>query len=90
MAVTQNDELLVTQLMDLGASLATQDLQGKTPLMTACEYGHLQALEALATRGVNMTGEEHWGGREDGGRYTHWIATLLRKMYNYMYIVCFG
>lgn len=56
MAVTQNEESLVIQLLDLGASLATQDLQGRTPLMTACEYGHMQALESLATRGVNMAG----------------------------------
>ena len=57
MAVTQNNEQLVTQLLDLGASQATLDLQGKTPVMAACEYGHLQALESLVARGVNMAGE---------------------------------
>lgn len=67
MAVAQNDEAVVTQLLDLGASLGTQDLEGRTPLMTACQYGHLQALEALATRGVNMAGEEdRVGGTERG------------------------
>ena len=62
-AVTQNNETLVTQLLDLGASQTTQDLDGRTPVMKACEYGHLQALESLATRGMNMTGE---AGREGG------------------------
>lgn len=57
MAVTQNNEALVTQLLELGASQATQDVQGKTPVMKASEYGHLQALESLATRGINMAGE---------------------------------
>ena len=61
-AVTLNSEAVVTQLLDLGASLAVQDLDGKTPVMTACEYGHLQALECLAERGINPTGEkeESW------------------------------
>ena len=72
-AVTQNDESLVTVLLELGASLATQDLEGRTPVMAACDYGHMQALEALATRGVNMAGEREKrrgreGGREVGGR----------------------
>ena len=55
--MTLNDEALVTLLLDLGTSLSTQDLQGKTPLMTACEYGHLQAIESLATRGMNLAGD---------------------------------
>ena len=59
-AAAKNDETLVMQLLDLGASLATQDIQGKTPLMTACEYGHLQALEALAARGVNLAGNDQY------------------------------
>lgn len=65
MAVTQNSEALVMQLLELGASQTTQDLEGKTPVMKACEYGHLQALESLATRGVNMAGKmEREGGRK--------------------------
>jgi ankyrin repeat protein len=60
-AVARNDEAVVTQLLDLGASLGTQDLEGKTPLMTACQYGHLQALETLATRGVNMAVTDNAG-----------------------------
>ena len=62
MAVTLNSEAVVTQLLDLGANLAVQDLDGKTPVMTACEYGHLQALECLAVRGINATGknERSW------------------------------
>ena len=73
-AVTQNNEAIVTQLLDLGASLTTQDLEGRTPVMKACEYGHLQSLEVMGTRGVDMAGEERGegGGRrrgeEEGGR----------------------
>lgn len=51
------------QLLELGASLNTQDLEGKTPVMKACEYGHLQALESLATRGMNMAGKKGERGR---------------------------
>ena len=62
-AVTQNNEAIVTQLLDLGASLTTQDLDGRTPVMKACEYGHLQSLEVMGMRGIDMAGEE----REEGG-----------------------
>lgn len=57
-AVTLNNETVISQLLELGASLAVQDLKGKTPVMTACEYGHLQALEYLAERGINATGKD--------------------------------
>lgn len=57
-AVTLNNETVITQLLELGASLAVQDLKGKTPVMTACEYGHLQALECLAERGIDAAGKD--------------------------------
>lgn len=57
-AVTLNNETVITQLLELGASPAVQDLKGKTPVMTACEYGHLQALECLAERGIDATGKD--------------------------------
>lgn len=56
-AVTLNNEAVVLQLLELGASQSCQDLEGKTPVMKACEYGHLQSLESLATRGMNVTGK---------------------------------
>ena len=67
-AVTQNNEAIVTQLLDLGASLTTQDLEGRTPVMKACEYGHLQSLEVMGTRGVDMAGEERGEGGGGGGK----------------------
>ena len=55
-AVSMNHEAVVSQLLELGASLEVQDFAGKTVVMTACEYGHLQTLECLATRGINAAG----------------------------------
>ena len=56
-AVTLNSEAMISQLLGLRASLVVQDLQGRTPVMTACSYGHLQALEQLAARGINPSSE---------------------------------
>ena len=56
-AVSLNHEATVSQLLDCGSSLSVQDLEGKTPVMKACEYGHLQALECLAQRGINASGQ---------------------------------
>ena len=51
-----NNEAVVLQLLELGASQSSQDKEGKTPAMKACEYGHLQALETLATHGMDIAG----------------------------------
>ena len=32
-------------------------MQGCTAVMRACEYGHLQALEALSTKGLSLHGK---------------------------------
>lgn len=55
-AVSLNLEHVVLQLMELGASLSTQDKEGLTPVMVSCQYGHLQALEQLGTRGLTVPG----------------------------------
>ena len=55
-AVSVNNESIVSQLMDLGASVAPQDKDGLTPVMTACQYGHIQSLEMLAARGITTPG----------------------------------
>ena len=54
-AVSLNHEAIVHQLLMLGASLTVQDKDGLTPVMTACQYGHIQSLEQLATKGVHPT-----------------------------------
>ena len=59
-AVSLNHENVVQQLLELGSSLSVQDNGGLTPVMTACQYGHLQALEKLGTRGISSTGEWVW------------------------------
>lgn len=56
-AVIHNYDAIATQLLGLGADPGVQDLEGRTAVMRACEYGHIQALDALATKSVNTTGE---------------------------------
>ena len=56
-AVIQNYDAVATQLLGLGADPGVQDLEGRTVVMRACEYGHVQALDALASKSINTTGE---------------------------------
>ncbi len=58
-AVSLNHETVVQQLLELGSSVTVQDNEGLTPIMTACQYGHLQALEQLGSRGL-ATGGKEW------------------------------
>ena len=64
-AVTHNYDVVATQLLGLGADPGVQDLEGRTAVMRACEYGHVQVLDALATKSINTTGEvsERWFGK---------------------------
>ena len=55
-AVSLNHEDVVQQLLELGSSISVQDKAGLTAVMTACQYGHLQALEKLGTRGISTGG----------------------------------
>ena len=61
-AVSHNSESIVLQLMELGASLDPQDKEGLTPVMTACQYGHLQALEKLGAKGITAKSEDRASG----------------------------
>ena len=54
-AVIQNYDAVATQLLGLGADPGVQDLEGRTVVMRACEYGHVQALDALASKSINTT-----------------------------------
>lgn len=56
-AVSLNHEDVVLQLLELGASVKTQDKEGLTPVMVACQYGHVQSLEQLGTRGITADSE---------------------------------
>ena len=57
-AVTHNQESLVNLLLELGASPLVGDKNGQNSVMRACEYGHLQSLQAMAVRGVNAGGTD--------------------------------
>ena len=56
-AVTHNQESLVNLLLELGAHPLVGDKNGQNSVMRACEYGHLQSLQAMAVRGVNAAGD---------------------------------
>lgn len=68
-AVSLNYEAIVTKLLTLGASVSIQDNNGLTPVMTACTYGHQQALESLATKGINAASM-------NGAQYIYPSSTL--------------
>ena len=70
-AVSHNSDSIVLQLIELGASLDPQDKEGLTPVMTACQYGHLQALEKLGDKGITAKSEAR-GRSGEGGRA--WLA----------------
>ncbi len=55
-AVSLNHEDIVQQVLQLGAGVKVQDNKGLTPVMTACQYGHLQSLEQLSTKGMDSAG----------------------------------
>ncbi len=55
MACALNYDAIVTKLLVLGASTTVQDNMGMTPVMTACSYGHQQAMEALASKGIDAS-----------------------------------
>ena len=54
--MTHNQESLVNLLLELGANPLVGDTNGQNSVMRACEYGHLQSLQAMAVRGVNAAG----------------------------------
>ncbi len=56
-ACALNYDDIVTKLLSLGASLTEQNNQGLTPVMTACSHGHYQSLEALASKGIDISGK---------------------------------
>lgn len=56
-AVSLNFDDITKQLLELGADPRVQDSKGCSAVMTACEFGHIQALEVLASRGISFTGK---------------------------------
>ena len=81
-AVSLNHEAIVHQLLMLGASPTVQDREGLTPVMTACQYGHIQSLEQLATKGVHPTSKSHKSSHSEAYHITDKIpysGKLLRE-----------
>jgi len=69
-AVTHNQESLVNLLLELGANPLVGDKNSQNSVMRACEYGHLQSLQAMAVRGVNAAGNL---------KYFLFMHAILRK-----------
>lgn len=56
-AATANNESMIEFLLQLepvGADPDVVDLKGRTPVMRAAEYGHVQCMEKLAKAGADM------------------------------------
>lgn len=87
-AVSLNHEGIVLQLLELGASIGTQDKEGLSAVMTACRYGHLQSLEQLATRGLTETRENAASFSERGRSPGRELATSLHDLRYVLYIRC--
>eukprot|EP00794_Sanderia_malayensis_P015808 gene15808-17402_t len=61
LAACANNELIISHLLQLGASPNVYDLLGRTPAMRAAEYGHLQALQLLADADADLTAKDKEG-----------------------------
>ncbi|XP_077998571.1 ankyrin repeat and EF-hand domain-containing protein 1-like [Glandiceps talaboti] len=54
LAAINNNEEMVRFLLDLGAHPNVVDLKGRTAIMRAAEFGHIQTLESLVTSGSDL------------------------------------
>lgn len=55
-AASKNNQSMISFLLDMGANPNVIDQQGRTPVMRAAEYGHVQSLQVLADANSDMTG----------------------------------
>ena len=53
-AAAANDENMIAFLLELGAHPDVVDFKGRSSLMRAAEFGHIQCLERLAKKGGDM------------------------------------
>jgi ankyrin repeat protein len=52
---------VVEVLVKAGAKVNLQDRKGNTPLITACEGGHMSVVEVLLKAGADVNLQEEWG-----------------------------
>ena len=54
LAAANNNEVMIEFLLELGAHPDVVDFQGRSAVMRAAEYGHIQCMEKLAKAGADM------------------------------------
>ena len=54
MAAMANNDTMIQFLLDLGAHPDVVDFKGRSAVMRAVQYGHVQCLEKLAKKGADM------------------------------------
>ena len=78
-AATANNDAMIEFLCELGGHTDVVDFKGRTAVMRAAEYGHVQCLEKLAKRGASMkivTTE----GKGDMNKYISKIQLIYREL----------
>lgn len=53
-AAAANNDAMIEFLLELGAHPDVVDFKGRSAVMRAAEYGHVQCLQKLAKRGADM------------------------------------
>ena len=54
MAAMANNDVMIQFLLDIGAHPDVVDFKGRSAVMRAAQYGHVQCLEKLAKKGAEM------------------------------------
>lgn len=60
-AAKQGDVTAVIEFLDSGLHVDTQDEKQYTPLMYACDKGHLSLAKLLIDRGADVNAQEQFG-----------------------------
>jgi len=76
LSILSEDESMVKGLIDLGVDLNKKDMNGKTPLYTACTCAHpkMSIIKLLIEHGADLSKEEENGN-------TSLYETLKKKNY---------
>jgi len=79
LAASRNDDTLLQHLLELGAEPDAADVTGRTAAMRACEFGHLQAMNALAGAGIDMTLVDDIGQGRSATRTVGGVGSVVER-----------